>query len=148
MAAGLAMPQRKRASWRGEFSEAWFYPLYGAYRALARDFDLDGDMDIAAIAFFPNYLGSFKESFTYLENQGGLKFTPSTFPESISGRWITMDAGDWDGDGDADIVLGAFNRSFDLEPEAEIHAQLAVLDLLDLQLHNQAKAISHTQEIE
>ncbi|MCD6051015.1 MAG: repeat-containing protein [Verrucomicrobia bacterium] len=96
----------------GKFHEAWFYPLHGAYRALARDFDLDGDQDIAAISFFPNYLGSFKESFTYLENLGGLKFSPSTFPESISGRWITMDAGDWDGDGDADIVLGAFNRSF------------------------------------
>jgi len=97
---------------RGEFREAWFYPLYGAYRALARDFDLDGDLDIAAVAFFPNYMGAFKESFTYLENQGSLKFTPSTFVESIAGRWITMDAGDLDGDGDADIVLGAFNRSF------------------------------------
>ncbi|HEY1169866.1 MAG TPA: VCBS repeat-containing protein [Verrucomicrobiae bacterium] len=96
----------------GKFQEAWFYPLYGAYRAIAKDFDLDGDMDIAAIAFFPNYLGGFKESFTYLENRGGMKFTPYTFPESISGRWITMDAGDLDGDGDADIVLGAFNRSF------------------------------------
>ena len=64
------------------------------------------------MAFFPNYMGTFKESFTYLENQGNLKFAPSTFVESIAGRWITMDAGDLDGDGDADIVLGAFNRSF------------------------------------
>lgn len=97
---------------RGQFREAWFYPMYGAYRALARDFDLDGDLDIVAIAFFPDYFGVSKESFVYLENQAGMDFAASTFVQSISGRWITMDAGDLDGDGDVDIVLGAFNRSF------------------------------------
>jgi hypothetical protein len=96
----------------GNFREGWFYPLYGAYRALARDFDLDGDLDIAAIAFFPDYFATAAESFTYLENQGAMTFAPSTFIQSISGRWITMDAGDLDGDGDTDIVLGASNRSF------------------------------------
>jgi hypothetical protein len=92
--------------------------MYGAYRALARDFDLDGDLDIAAISFFPDYFGPVKESFTYLENLGDLKFAASTFVQSITGRWITMDAGDLDGDGDADIVLGASNRSFGDVPRA------------------------------
>jgi hypothetical protein len=97
---------------KGQFAEAWFYPLYGAYRAVARDFDLDGDMDIAAISFFPDYWEGSKESFVYLECLGAMKFAASTFVQSISGRWVTMDAGDLDGDGDADIVLGASNRSF------------------------------------
>jgi hypothetical protein len=103
---------------KGQFTEAWFYPLHGAYRAVARDFDLDGDTDIAAISFFPDYWESAKESFVYLECQGGVKFAASTFVQSMAGRWITMDAGDLDGDGDADVVLGASNRSFGDVPRA------------------------------
>lgn len=93
-----------------QFDEAFFYPLNGAYSAVARDFDGDGDLDIAAISFFPDYVNSPRESFVFLENQGGLKFTAATFPACIAGRWIVMDVGDLEGDGDADIVLGCYAR--------------------------------------
>lgn len=89
------------------FEEAFFFPLNGAFKAVARDFDGDGDLDIAAISFFPDYENEPTESFVYLENRGGLRFKPLTFRECISGRWLTMDAGDLDGDGDVDIVLGS-----------------------------------------
>jgi len=89
------------------FFEKWFFPLNGAYKAVARDFDGDGDLDIAAISFFPDYRKSPEESFVYLENKGNWQFEASSFPECTAGRWITMDAGDLDGDGDIDIVLGS-----------------------------------------
>lgn len=90
------------------FEEAYFFPLNGATKAVGRDFDGDGDLDIAAISFYPDYEKSPRESFVYLESHGGLKFSPSTFPQCISGRWIVMDVGDVDGDSDLDIVLGSY----------------------------------------
>ena len=92
------------------FHEAFFYPMHGAYKAVARDFDGDGDLDIAAIAFYPDFEQERPESFVYLENLGGMKFDASTCAESNAGRWMVMDAGDLDGDGDDDIALGSFVR--------------------------------------
>ncbi|MEX2569646.1 MAG: VCBS repeat-containing protein [Cyclobacteriaceae bacterium] len=101
------------------FKEEFFYQLNGAYKAVPFDFDGDGDIDIAAISFFPDYESSPEESFVYLENKGDLKFEAYTFEGSSEGRWMVMDVGDTDGDGDMDIILGSmvfgtdFTRYFD-----------------------------------
>jgi len=91
-----------------QFQESFFYPLHGATKAIARDFDKDGDLDIAAIAFFPDYINSPLQSFVYLENQGALDFEASTFPEASNGRWLVLEAGDIDNDQDTDLILGSF----------------------------------------
>ena len=96
------------------FREDWFYPLPGAYGAIPADFDQDGDLDVAAISFFPDYAQSAQRGFVYLENQGNFRFKEYTFPEVTDGRWLVMDAGDVDQDGDVDIVLGSL--SFEVVP--------------------------------
>lgn len=92
---------------KSNFKEAFFYQMNGAYKAMARDYDLDGDLDIAAISLFPDYARSPEESFIYLRNRGNLKFDDHSFAESSRGRWMVMDAEDMDADGDIDLALGS-----------------------------------------
>ena len=93
---------------RNDFEESLFYPMHGASMARAADFDEDGDVDIAAISFFPDFSNHPDHGFIYLENVDG-KFTPYTTPLASAARWITMESADIDHDGDKDIVLAALN---------------------------------------
>jgi hypothetical protein len=90
-----------------QFEEAYFYPMYGVYKAELEDFDLDGDLDIAAIAFHPDFYPEKPENFVFLEQTAPMVFSPKTHPATYNGRWLTMDSGDLDQDGDKDIILGA-----------------------------------------
>lgn len=97
---------------RGEETpeEAFFFPFYGATEAVAQDFDQDGDMDIAAIAYFGNFEGNAASGAVYLENtteKESLTFQPMQIPEAASGRWLTMEVADTDHDGDEDLLLGS-----------------------------------------
>ena len=119
------------------FTQKYFFPLYGCYKAIARDFDKDGDPDIAAISYFPDIKKQPQESFVYLEQIKSFQFRPSVIKEFNEGRWLTMDAGDADGDGDEDIVLGSLIPPYKEQQEKwkEASVQKAALLLLENKHH-------------
>lgn len=91
---------------RMNFTEKYFYPMYGALRAVAGDFTGDGRLDVAAVSFFPDWRAKAPETFVLLENRGALRFRPFTLEQARWGRWLALHAGDLTGDGRLDLVLG------------------------------------------
>jgi hypothetical protein len=104
------------------FAERYFFPMPGAYKAIARDFDGSGRVSIAAIAFYPDYASPNALPFVYLRGLGGMRFEPRTFPDANRGRWLTMDAGDLTGTGRPSLVLGAFTV---MPPQDDRHGYAA-----------------------
>ena len=71
---------------------------------------MDGDYDFAVMSFFPDFKYVPEEIFVYLENidPENYTFKSYTLPESLLGRWLVMEKGDIDKDGDVDLLLGSF----------------------------------------
>ena len=107
-----------------QFEQAYFYPMYGAFIARTADFDADGDLDIVAISFYPDFADPRRESFAYLENQGDLEFTAFSTEELNNGRWMTMNIGDIDGDADVDVVLGGSYLEIGMYAYTELYDEL------------------------
>ena len=92
---------------KNNFKEAFFNTVFGASKAMANDFDGDGDLDIAVISFYDDPFDTM-EGFVYFENLGGMKFSKLMIKEAAVGKWLTMELADLDHDGDKDIILGSY----------------------------------------
>jgi hypothetical protein len=90
--------------------------------ALATDMDKDGDSDLVVVG---EWLAP-----TILLNDGHGQFTSRTIDAAGTGLWWTIEAGDFDGDGDDDFILGnlGWNNKFSGSREAKLEVYSADFD--------------------
>lgn len=82
----------------------------GATMAMTKDFDQDGDLDIVGLSFFTDFKIAPEKSLIYFQRENGdYRFTPQVTKFAKRSRWLVMETGDYDVDGDCDIIVGALN---------------------------------------
>ena len=116
---------------KDNFTEGVFYPLHGAFQAVAADFDMDGDMDIAAVSYFPDDIKRPASNFVYLEQTQSRVFKTQTIKEAVQGKWMTLSVGDYDNDGDKDILIGSFMLSMTHSSQVEKREKIVPFLLLE-----------------
>lgn len=100
---------------KNNYTQSFFYQINGCTKAIAEDFDKDGDLDIATIAFYADFENKPGEAFMYFEQTSPMKFKTYSPPVEKYGRWRTMEVADYDNDGDKDIILGNMTRDVYIE---------------------------------
>jgi len=90
-----------------EFERHDLAAMAGVHRAQAADLDGDGDQDIAACSFLPDPEGKLGDlaSIGWLEQIEPGVFVRHTL-ETGKMSHVTLDLGDYDGDGDVDMLVG------------------------------------------
>lgn len=92
---------------QNNFKEIWFFPMFGASKAIAGDFGGNGKLDIAAISFFPDWDQMPRRDFLYFQNDGALNFTPYALEQPLKSRWLILEKADLSDNGREDLLLGS-----------------------------------------
>ncbi len=126
------------------FTERYFFPVYGAAQAVVADFDKDGGLDILTTSNFADSVRHPERGIMYFENGGRYKFKPYAFSIASGNQWNVMATADLNGDGWLDVIIGAMH----LEDIARIQRRLrgpaseTAVDPI-LLFENRMQAISH-----
>lgn len=89
------------------FTERYFFPVYGAAQAAVADFDQDGDLDFLLTSNFADPEYHPERGIMYFENTGAYAFRPFAFGIAAESQWNLTTAADVDGDGGLDVLIGA-----------------------------------------
>jgi len=94
---------------RNNFRERYFFPVYGAARAEAADFDGDGDFDILVTSNFADPKRHPERGIVFLENTGHYQFKPYAFRSAADNQWNLTAIADLNRDGRPDILVAAMD---------------------------------------
>ncbi len=94
---------------RNNFTERYFFPIYGAAQAAVADFDNDGDLDILTTSNFADTKNHPERGIMYFENTGRYTFKPYAFSAASRSQWNVMTTADLNGDGRPEVIVGAMN---------------------------------------